>query len=99
MLICLLNDGSITMLKPHFAEILSILNLSKIYLMLLKKTYSHYNVDYHQASQLYLDRIIGVVLRDLVPFVQLKNVKNTHGGVLKVKLLHGCFSRFFKLYK
>ena len=23
----------------------------------------------------------------------LKNVKNTHGGVLKVALLHGCFSR------
>ena len=37
------------------------------------------------------------VLRDLVPFVQIKNVKNTHGGVLlllKVTLLHGCFSRF-----
>ena len=38
----------------------------------------------------------------------LKNVKNNHGGVLllvklqallKVTLLHGCFSRFFKLYK
>ena len=42
-------------------------------------------------------------LRDLVPFVQLKNVKNTHGGVLlskacnltKCKLLHGCFLRGF----
>ena len=38
----------------------------------------------------------------------LKNVKNNHGGglllvklqaLLKVTLLHGCFSRFFKLYK
>ena len=38
----------------------------------------------------------------------LKNVKNNHGGVLllvklqallKVTLLRGCFSRFFKLYK
>ena len=38
----------------------------------------------------------------------LKNVKNTHGGVLllvkpatllKVTFLHGSFSRFFKLYK
>ena len=29
----------------------------------------------------------------------LENVKNTHGGMLKVKLLHECFSRFFKLYK
>ena len=29
----------------------------------------------------------------------LENGKNTHGGVLKVKLLHGCFSRFLKLYK
>ena len=37
------------------------------------------------------------VLRDLVPFVQIKNVKNTHGGVLlllEVTLLHGCFLRF-----
>ena len=37
-------------------------------------------------------------LRDLVPFEQFKYVKNTHGGVLllvlKVTLLHGCFSRF-----
>ena len=34
-------------------------------------------------------------LRDLVLFVQFKNVKSTHGGVLlKVTLLHGCFSRF-----
>ena len=32
------------------------------------------------------------------PFYNLKNEKNTHGGVLilvfKVTLLHGCFSRF-----
>ena len=39
-------------------------------------------------------------LRDLVPFVQFKYVKNIHGGVLllvlKVTLLHGCFSRFLK---
>ena len=37
-------------------------------------------------------------LHDLLPFVQLKNVKNTHGGVLillKLTLLHGCFSHFF----
>ena len=38
-------------------------------------------------------------LRDFVPFVySLKNVENTHGGVLilvlKVTLLHGCFSHF-----
>ena len=46
-------------------------------------------------------------MRDLVPFVQFKNVKNIHGEVLvsvklqafsnftiKVTLLHGCFSRF-----
>ena len=36
--------------------------------------------------------------RDLVPFVQFKTVKKTHAGVLatllKVTLLHGCFSRF-----
>ena len=45
-------------------------------------------------------------LRDLVPFAELKNMKNTHGGVLllvkcrlqfatllKVTFLHGCFSR------
>ena len=29
-----------------------------------------------------------------------KNVKNTsEGGLLKVTLLHGCFSRYLKLYK
>ena len=37
-------------------------------------------------------------LHDLPPFVQFKNVKNTHEEVLllvlKVKLLYGCFSRF-----
>ena len=44
-------------------------------------------------------------LRDLLLFVQLKNVKNKHGRVLllgagkrlkllKVKLVHGCFSHF-----
>ena len=36
-------------------------------------------------------------LRNLAPFVQFKNMKNTHGRVLtllKVTLLHGCFSRF-----
>ena len=37
-------------------------------------------------------------LKDLVAFVQLKNMKNTHGEVLllvlKVTLLHRCFSRF-----
>ena len=36
-------------------------------------------------------------LRDLVTFVQFKNVKNTHGGVLllvlKAALLHGWFLR------
>ena len=30
----------------------------------------------------------------------LKNVKNTHGGVLLlVTVFHGCFLTFFKLYK
>ena len=50
---------------------------------------------------------ISGALRDLVAFVQLKNAKSTHGGVLilvklqasdvtllKLTLLHGCFSRF-----
>ena len=40
-------------------------------------------------------------LRDLVPFVQFKNVKSTHGGALiliklqalNLTLLHGCFLR------
>ena len=34
---------------------------------------------------IYAQRTIGLdsdVFRDLVPFVQFKNVKNTHGGVL-----------------
>ena len=42
-----------------------------------------------------------MLLRDLVPFLQFKNVKNTHGGVLLLvklqavaTLLHGCFSLF-----
>ena len=43
-------------------------------------------------------KLIWDVLHDLVLFVQSKDVKNTHGGVLllllKVTLLHGCFSRF-----
>ena len=42
--------------------------------------------------------IICDALRDLVPFVQFKNVKNIHEGVLilvlKLTLTHGCFSRF-----
>ena len=39
-------------------------------------------------------------LRDLVPFALFKNVKNTNGGVLilklqlKLTLLNGCFSGF-----
>ena len=47
------------------------------------------------------------VLRDLVPFVQFKNVKNTHGGVLLWVKLQATtsntppwmFFTFFKLYK
>ena len=37
-----------------------------------------------------------VALRDLVPFLQFKNVKNTHGGVLLLVKLQAlaCFSRF-----
>ena len=45
--------------------------------------------------------IIWDALRDLIPFVRFKNVKNTHGAVLilacnftKLTLLHGCFSHF-----
>ena len=37
------------------------------------------------------------VLRDLAPFVKCKKKwRKTHGGLTfsKVKLLHGCFSRF-----
>ena len=67
-------------------------------------------MEVHTPSPLrtiYAQRTIGLdsdVFRDLVPFVQFKNVKNTHGGVLllvnlqakslslpKVTLLHGCF--------
>ena len=33
------------------------------------------------------------VLHDLLPFVQFKKHKNTHGGVLHL-VLHGYFSRF-----
>ena len=49
-------------------------------------------------------------MRDLVPFVHnFKNVKIAHGEMLllvnitlyllKVTLLHGCFSRFFYFFK
>ena len=54
-----------------------------------------------------MNRNIYDALRDLLPFVQIKNMRNTHGGVLllvscrlqsstllKVTLLHGCFSCF-----
>ena len=38
------------------------------------------------------------VLHDLVPFAQVKKRENTHTGVLllvlKVTVLHGCFSSF-----
>ena len=39
-----------------------------------------------------LKNIYGA-LCDLVAFVQFKNVKDTHGGVLILILLHECFSR------
>ena len=49
-------------------------------------------------------RSICDAFRDLVPFIQFKNMKNAHGKVLllvklgcnlvKVALLHGCFSSF-----
>ena len=42
--------------------------------------------------------LLGIIcdaLRDLVLFVQFRNVKNSHDGVLPlVTLFHGCFSRF-----
>ena len=34
------------------------------------------------------------MLRDLVPFVQFKNVKNTYGWPATLTLLYGCFSLF-----
>ena len=37
-------------------------------------------------------------LRDSVPFVQLKNVKNTHGGVLLLVTKHSSM-RFFHVFK
>ena len=58
--------------------------------------------------QIHHSIIICDALRDLVPFVQFKKLECTHEGVLllvklqaksfttllKVTLLHGCFSRF-----
>ena len=55
----------------------------------------HYLLEFASHGQLICD-----VLRDLVPFAQFKNMKNTHGGVLLLvklqakTLLHGSFSRF-----
>ena len=49
------------------------------------------------------NQIILDALHELVPFLQFKNMKNTHWGVLlsvkpatllKITLLHGCFSRY-----
>ena len=37
-------------------------------------------------------------LHDVVPFVQLKNVKNTHGGVLLLVTKHSSM-RFFHVFK
>ena len=41
-----------------------------------------------------LHELIWDALRDLAPFVQFKKRENVHGRVLKVTLLHGCFSLF-----
>ena len=38
-------------------------------------------------------------LRDLVPFVSFKNVKNTHGGVTKINTPPWVVFTFLKLYK
>ena len=39
-------------------------------------------------------------LRGLVPFTQFKKrEKHPWNNLLKVTLFHGCFSRFFRLYK
>ena len=40
------------------SEILSILNICKIYLMLIKSIYGRYNLDHHQTSQLYSNIIL-----------------------------------------
>ena len=42
--------------------------------------------------------LICDALRDMLSFVQFKNVKKTHGAVL-LTLLHGCFSRFLNCKK
>ena len=46
--------------------------------------------------------LICDALRDLVPFVQFKKLKNTNGepaSLLKLTLLHECFSRFLNWYQ
>ena len=55
-----------------------------------------------EVDSCFLDYLCFIcdALRDLLLFVQFKNVTNTQGGVLlTVKLLRGFFSRFFELYK
>ena len=37
---------------------------------------------------------MGCVVRFGTILYNLKNIKSTHGGVLKLTLLHGCFSYF-----
>ena len=74
-----------------------------------RRHFPYFDMDFPQLGRKLLDlyvkyRYIGEALRNLVPFVQFKNIENTHKGpvtfskktatLLKVTLLHGCFSRF-----
>ena len=67
-----------------------------------KKDINQYPCKWESKHVILVLTIICDALRDLVPFVLFKNMKNIHGGVLllvkltllKVTLLHGCFSYF-----
>ena len=66
---------------------------------LFKETEHPYNLQSDHTVRTYIVKTLQYVVFCAIWYHShdLKNVKNTHGGVLlllKVALLHGCFSRF-----
>lgn len=80
MLICWLDDSTkISEFFCRISEILSISNLSTIYLMFIKKVHKkvhgHHNLDHHQPPQLYLIRILWELCCKFFSWVKKKSFK------------------------
>ena len=85
---------------------LCVKELYKIYGLYMICFICHSLWSFNSVLVVFQRSVICDALRDFVPLVQIKNVKNTHRGVLglnlrlkpeallKVTLLHVCFSRF-----